>query len=200
MSHARTGSLRGMGKLVITEFITLDGTIEDPGGAEGLPYGGFAFKFDQGEDGARFKLDELMAADAQLLGRVTYEGFAKAWPAMNDNPFGEKFNAMPKHVVTSTLDDLEWNNSHVVRGDLAAEIAKLKAQYDGDLLLAGSATLAQSLLELDLVDQINLMVFPFLAGRGKKLFPQGGPPLSFELAETAQAGETVTMILRRRKD
>jgi len=110
MSHARTGSLRGMGKLVITEFITLDGTIEDPGGAEGLPYGGFAFKFDQGEDGARFKLDELMAADAQLLGRVTYEGFAKAWPAMNDNPFGEKFNAMPKHVVTSTLDDLEWNN------------------------------------------------------------------------------------------
>jgi dihydrofolate reductase len=189
-----------MGKLVITEFITLDGTIEDPGGAEQTPYGGFAFKFDQGADGPKFKLDELMAADAQLLGRVTYEGFAKAWPAMNDNPFGEKFNSMPKHVVTSTLDDLEWNNSHVVRGDLAEEIAKLKAQYDGDLLLAGSATLAQSLLRLDLVDQINLMVFPLLAGAGKKLFPQDGSQLPFELAETAQAGQTVTMILRRRRD
>jgi dihydrofolate reductase len=189
-----------MGKLVITEFITLDGTIEDPGGAEGSAYGGFAFRFDQGADGRKFKMDELLAADAQLLGRVTYEGFAQAWPERSGDPFSDKFNSMPKHVVTSTLDDLEWSNSHVVRGDLAEEIAKLKAQYDGDLLLAGSATLAQALLELDLVDQVNLMVFPLLAGGGKKLFPQGGPPLSFELAETAHAGDTVTMILRRRKD
>jgi dihydrofolate reductase len=187
-----------MGKLVITEFITLDGTIEDPGGAEKTPFGGFAFKSERGPDGDRFKEAELRAADAQLLGRVTYEGFAKAWPQMNEDDFGRKFNEMPKHVVSSTLENPEWQNSHVVRGDLATEIAKLKAQYEGDILLAGSATLAQSLIELDLVDQINLMVYPVLAGAGKKLFPETDAPRAFELVSAAQAGETVTMILRRR--
>jgi dihydrofolate reductase len=187
-----------MGKLVITEFITLDGTIEDPGGAEKTPFGGWAFKFERGPDGDKFKQAELSAADAQLLGRVTYEGFAKAWPQMNEDDFGRKFNEMPKHVVTSTLENLEWQNSHVVRGDLATEIAKLKAQYEGDILLAGSASLAQSLLELDLVDQINLMVYPLLAGGGKKLFPEIDVPRSFELISVGQAGETATMILRRR--
>jgi dihydrofolate reductase len=176
-----------MGKLVITEFITLDGTIEDPGGAEKTPFGGFAFKAERGPEGDRFKGAELRAADAQLLGRVTYEGFAKAWPQMNEDD-----------VVSSTLENPEWQNSHVVRGDLATEIAKLKAQYEGDILLAGSATLAQSLIELDLVDQINLMVYPVLAGAGKKLFPETDAPRAFKLVSAAQAGETVTMILRRR--
>jgi dihydrofolate reductase len=198
MSLAPAGSLRGMGKLVITEFITLDGTIEDPGGAEKTPFGGWAFKFERGPEGDKFKGDELWAADAQLLGRVTYEGFAQAWPQMNQDDFGRKFNEMPKHVVSSTLENPEWQNSHVVRGDLATEIAKLKAQYEGDILLAGSASLAQSLLELDLVDQINLMVYPLLAGGGKKLFPETDAPRSFELVSAGQAGETVTMILRRR--
>jgi dihydrofolate reductase len=198
MSLAPAGSLRGMGKLVITEFITLDGTIEDPGGAEKTPFGGWAFKFERGPEGDKFKGDELWAADAQLLGRVTYEGFAQAWPQMNQDDFGRKFNEMPKHVVSSTLENPEWQNSHVVRGDLATEIAKLKAQYEGDILLAGSASLTQSLLELDLVDQINLMVYPLLAGGGKKLFPETDAPRSFELVSAGQAGETVTMILRRR--
>jgi dihydrofolate reductase len=189
-----------MGNLVITEFITLDGTIEDPGGAEQTPFGGWAFKFDRGAAGDTFKADELNAADAQLLGRVTYEGFAQAWPKMNEDDFGRKFNEMPKHVVSTTLENPEWQNSHVVRGDLATEIAKLKAQYKGDILLAGSATLAQSLLELDLVDQINLMVYPLLAGSGKKLFPETAAPHAFELVSTGQAGETVTMILRRKAE
>lgn len=115
-----------MGKLVVTEFVTLDGVMEDPGGAEKFDRGGWAFKFDRGPDGDRFKLDELMASDAQLLGRVTYEGFAKAWPTMQGTgEFGEKMNAMPKFVVSQTLTDPEWNNTTVLTGDLREEVGRL---------------------------------------------------------------------------
>jgi dihydrofolate reductase len=186
-----------MGKLVITEFVTLDGVMQDPGGAEKdeFPLGGWAFQFDRGEDGDRFKLDELRAADAQLLGRRTYEGFAKAWPTMGGNEFADKMNAMPKVVVSTTLEDPEWSNTTVLRSVEA--VNGLKAQYEGDILLAGSARLAQSLLALDLVDELHLMVFPVVLGTGKKLFADGADRRAFDLVETEQTGSVAILTLRR---
>ncbi len=159
-----------MGDVVVTEFISLDGVIEDPGGAENFPHGGWSFKFDRGADGDKFKMDELEAADAQLLGRVTYEGFADAWPNMGGDQFGDKMNSMPKYVVSTTLEQADWENSTILRGDLAQEIAELKERYEGDILIAGSATLAQSLTTLGLIDEYRLMVFPVTLGGGKRLF------------------------------
>jgi dihydrofolate reductase len=186
-----------MGKLAITEFITLDGVIEDPGGGESFDRGGWAFRFDRGADGDRFKFDELMAADVQLLGRRTYEGFAQAWPRMTDDDFGKKMNAMPKVVVSTTITEPEWNNTTVISGNLADEIAALKERYDGDVLLAGSAQLAQSLLELELVDELRLMVFPVVLGAGKKLFAEEGPQASFTLVDARQAGDCSILVLQK---
>jgi dihydrofolate reductase len=186
-----------MGKLVVTEFITLDGVMEDPGGSGG-GRGGWAFKFDQGDEGAKFKFDELAASDAQLLGRVTYEGFAKAWPTMEGTgEFGEKMNEMPKFVVSTTLKNPEWNNTTVLSGDLAEEVGKLKAQFAGDILVAGSAELVQSLLARDLVDELHLMVFPIVLGAGKRLFADGTDTTSLKLVETKPTGDVVTLTLRR---
>jgi dihydrofolate reductase len=187
-----------MGKLVVTEFVTLDGVMEDPGGAEG-GRGGWSFKFDQGAEGGKFKFDELLASDAQLLGRVTYEGFAKAWPTMEGTAqFGEKMNAMPKFVVSTTLENPQWNNTTVLKGDLAEEVGKLKEQFTGDILVAGSATLVQSLIAQDLVDELHLMVFPILLGAGKRLFADGVDTTSLQLVETKPMGEVVTLTFRRR--
>jgi len=181
-----------MGKLVVTEFISLDGVIEDPGGSEDYEYGGWSFEYNRGEDGDKFKYDELMAADAELLGRVTYEGFAAAWPEREgdeeEGGFAEKFNSMPKHVVSTTLKDPEWNNSHVISDNVPEEIEKLKGQYEGDIQVAGSATLVKTLIENDLVDQWNLMVFPTVLGKGKRLFPEGVPRLKLNLAEDRGVG------------
>jgi dihydrofolate reductase len=184
-----------MGKLVVTEFITLDGVVEDPGGGEPFERGGWAFRFDRG-DGERFKYDELMAADVQLLGRRTYEGFAQAWPKMDDNDFGRKMNRMPKVVVSTTLTEPTWTNTTVLAGDLEAEIPALKARYEGDVLVAGSAQLVQSLLALDLVDELRLFVFPTVLGAGKRLFVDGEGPKAFSLVETRQAGECVILTYR----
>jgi dihydrofolate reductase len=119
-----------MGKLVVTEFITLDGVIEDPGGSEKTERGGWAFRHDSGEEGVQFKSDELTSSDAQLLGRVTYDGFAQAWPSMGgDGGFGDKMNEMPKFVVSATLEDPTWNNTTVIGSDLVTEVAKLKQQF-----------------------------------------------------------------------
>ena len=186
-----------MGKLVVTEFITLDGVIEDPGGGETFERGGWAFRFDRGEEGDKFKLDELMASDAQLLGRKTYEGFAKAWPAMDGTgEFGEKMNAMPKFVVSTTLEHAEWNNSTVIDGNLAEQVGKLKQQFDGDILVAGSAQLVQSLLDDKLVDELRLMVFPVVLGAGKRLFKDDADQAAFSLVETKQAGSVAILTLR----
>jgi dihydrofolate reductase len=186
-----------MGKLVVTEFVTLDGVIEDPGGQHG-GRGGWAFTFEQGAEGQKFKFDELMASDAQLLGRVTYEGFAAAWPTMEGTgEFGEKMNEMPKFVVSTTLKNPEWNNTTVLNGDLSEEVGKLKEQFAGDILVAGSATLVQSLLAHDLVDELHLMVFPILLGAGKRLFADGVDTTSLNLVETKPTGDVVTLTLRR---
>ena len=188
-----------MGKVVVTEFITLDGVIEDPGGSEKTELGGWAFQFERGDEGERFKLDELTASDAQLLGRVTYDGFAAAWPAMEEatGDFGKKMNAMPKYVVSKTLQSAEWNNTTVLRGDLADEVAPLKEQYAGDILVAGSAQLVQSLLAADLVDELHLMVFPVFLGRGKRLFADETDSQRFTLADVRQTAEVAILTLRR---
>ncbi|HEY4346063.1 MAG TPA: dihydrofolate reductase family protein [Gaiellaceae bacterium] len=187
-----------MGKVVVTEFLTLDGVMEDPGGGETFDRGGWAFKFDRGAEGDKFKFDELEAADAQLLGRVTYEGFAKAWPTMEAGEFGEKMNSMPKFVVSSTLTSAEWNNSTVLSGSLADEVATLKARYEGNILVAGSARLVQSLLAEGLVDELRLMVFPVVLGAGKRLFADASGQTAFETVESRQAGDVALLTLSRK--
>jgi dihydrofolate reductase len=187
-----------MGKLVVTEFITLDGVIEDPGGAEKFERGGWAFQFDQGEEGGKFKFDELAASDAQLLGRVTYEGFAAAWPTMEGTgEFGEKMNAMPKFVVSKTLTNPEWNNTTVLGGDLAGEVTELKNQFAGDILVAGSAQLVRALVAEGLVDELHLMVFPTVLGAGKRLFEEGPEATSLKLVDTKQTGEVAILTFAR---
>jgi len=180
-----------MGKIVVTEFVSLDGVIEAPGGGEDYKHAGWTFEIDRGEEGDKFKLDELAEAEAQLLGRVTYEGFAAAWPTMEDDAgFAEKMNGMPKYVVSSTLQEASWSNSTILRGELADEVAKLHREIDGVILVAGSAQLVQGLLEHDLVDELRLMVFPVLLGEGKRLFGDvtEKKPLSLVEAKTLGAG------------
>lgn len=164
-----------MGKPVVTEYISLDGVFEEPG-RWSHPF------FD--EDAGNFK-DEEPAADAQLLGRLTYEGFAKAWPTMEGTgEFGEKMNGMPKYVVSSTLDSADWSNTTIIRDHIVEEAAKLKDQYTGDILVAGSGQLARTLLENDLVDEMRFMVHPLILGTGKRLFPGEFPETVFKLADT----------------
>ena len=189
-----------MGKIVVTEFVSLDGVMEDPGGAEDFEHGGWVFQVDRGDEGNRFKLEELKAADAQLLGRVTYEGFAKAWPSRGPDEFSDRMNAMPKFVVSTTLQNPEWNNTTVINGDLAEEVGKLKQQFAGDILVAGSGKLVSSLFAHDLVDELHLMVFPIVLGDGKRLFPNAEATRSLKLVETKQTGSVVILTLRRAGD
>ena len=176
-----------MGKLVVTEFVSLDGVFEDPGGAEDYEHGGWTFEYDRGEDGNKFKLDELMQAEVQLLGRVTYEGFAEAWPS-REGEFADKLNSDPKYVVSTTLKDPGWQNTTVISDNVAEEITKLKEQTNGAILVSGSGTLVGALLEADLVDELRLMVFPTVLGRGRRLFPDGIDRLKFKLAESRTVG------------
>jgi dihydrofolate reductase len=178
-----------MGKVVVTEFITIDGVIQDPGGSGEYDRGGWSFEYSRGEEGDQFKLDELNASDAQLLGRITYQGFAEAWPTMEDEVgFAEKMNSMPKYVVSTTITDPEWENTTVISGNVPEEVAKLKDQYDGDILIAGSAKLIQTLVENDLVDQWRLMVFPRILGEGKRLFDSGLPVRKLKLTGDRELG------------
>jgi len=179
-----------MGKIVVTEFISLDGVVEDPGGAEDYARGGWAFDFDRGQEGDKFKMDELVEAEAQLLGRVTYEGFAAAWPERDDEAgFAKKMNEMPKYVVSTTLDRPEWQNTTVLSGDPVAAIAALRDEVDGVILVAGSVTLAQALIANDLVDELRLMVFPVLLGEGKRLFADGDAKKPLKLVESKTMGD-----------
>src|SRR5437764_8367413 len=176
-----------MGKLVVTEFVSVDGVFEDPGGAEDYEHGGWTFEYDRGDDGNKFKIDELMGADAQLLGRVTYEGFAAAWPS-REGGFADKLNSDPKYVVSTTLKDPGWQNTTVISGNVADEISKLKERPDGAILVVGSGTLVGTLLGADLVDELRLMVFPTVLGLGKRLFPERIDRLKLTLAETKTVG------------
>ncbi len=186
-----------MGRIVVTEFISLDGVIEAPGGGEDYKHGGWTFEIDRGDEGNRFKLDETMSSAALLLGRRTYEGFAAAWPE-RDGEFAEKFNTMPKYVVSSTLRDPEWSNSTVLSGDVADEITKLKREQDGDIVVHGSRRLVQTLLEHDLVDELRLKVFPVVLGAGKRLFGETSDKKPLQLADSRVVGDGVAILVYQR--
>jgi dihydrofolate reductase len=187
-----------MRKIVVTEFVSLDGVMEDPGGAEDFAHGGWTFKFPDPE-GMQYKLDEVTEHDALLLGRVTYEGFAAAWPDRTDEAgFAAKMNSMPKYVVSTTLERAEWNNSTVIGENVADEIAKLKQQPGGDILVAGSRTLVQTLIAHDLVDEYRLMVFPIVLGSGKRLFGHSADARTLQLTDSkALASGTLVLTYQR---
>ena len=186
-----------MGRIVVTEFVSLDGVTEDPGGSEDFKYGGWTFEISRGDEGDRFKLDETMASEALLLGRVTYEGFAKAWPT-REGEFAEKFNSMPKYVVSSTLKDPEWTNTTVLEGDLAEAVAELKEQHDGDVVVHGSMQLVEALLENDLVDELRLMVFPVVLGSGRRLFGETSDKKALKLRDSQVVGDGVAILVYER--
>ena len=187
-----------MGRVVVSEFVSLDGVMEDPGGAEATKNAGWTFRFDRGDDGDRFKLDEVLDAEALLLGRITYAGFAKAWPDMEDPVgFAKKMNAMPKFVVSATLrdDEATWHNSTVIRGDVPSELRDLRACTEGDLLVAGSAQLVQALTAQHLVDEYRLMVFPIILGEGKRLFADVRDAARLTLADVKTVGSDGIVVL-----
>jgi dihydrofolate reductase len=186
-----------MGRIVVTEFISLDGVVEDPGGSEDFKHGGWSFEFSRGEEGDQFKLDETLDSEALLLGRVTYEGFADAWPS-RDGDFADKFNSMPKYVVSSTLKDPEWTNSTVLEGDVAESVKKLKDEVDGNIVVHGSVQLVQSLIEHGLVDELRLMVFPVVLGSGKRLFGETSDKRSLKLADSKTVGDGVSILVYQR--
>ena len=183
-----------MGRVVVTEFVSLDGVMEDPGGSEDFKYGGWTFEIARGDEGDKFKLDETMEAEAQLLGRVTYEAFAEAWPS-REGEFADQFNNMPKYVVSSTMDEAEWNNSTVLKGDVREAVSKVRDETDGDLLVAGSRQLVQALLEQDLVDELRLMVFPVILGSGKRLFGETSDKKSLRLVDSKVVGDGVAILI-----
>jgi dihydrofolate reductase len=182
-----------MGRIVVTEFVSLDGVIEDPGGSENFKHGAWSFEIDRGEEGDKFKLDETLSSEALLLGRVTYEGFAEAWPS-RDGEFADKFNQMPKYVVSSTLQEPEWNNSTVLKGDVVQEVAELKQELDGNIVVHGSAQLVQTLVEHDLVDELRLMVYPVVLGAGKRLFGETSDKKPLRLVGSQVVGDGVTVL------
>lgn len=185
-----------MGRIVVSEFVTLDGVIEDPGGAEKSPHGGWAFGFERGEAGDAFKHEELASADALLLGRRTYEGFAAAWPQMNDNPFGQRMNGIPKYVVSRTLTEAMWQNSTIVSGELAAEMQRLKDEV-GELLVAGSGQLVRELHRIGLIDEYRLMLFPITLGAGQRMFEDADVTTRLRLIDSRPAADTLLLRYER---
>jgi dihydrofolate reductase len=183
-----------VGRIVVTEFVSLDGVMEAPGGGEDFRHGGWSFEIDRGEEGDKFKFDETLSSEALLLGRVTYEGFAAAWPS-REGEFADKFNAMPKYVVSSTLQDPEWNYSTVLQGDVLEEVARLRRELDGDIVVHGSAQLAQTLIEHDLVDELRLMVFPVVLGTGKRLFGETSDKKRLRLVDSKVVGDGVAILV-----
>jgi dihydrofolate reductase len=183
-----------VGRIVVTEFVSLDGVMEAPGGGENFKHAGWTFEINRGDEGDKFKLDETFSSEALLLGRVTYEGFAAAWPS-REGEFADKFNAMPKYVVSSTLQDPEWNNTTVLKGDVVEEVAKLREAQDGDIVVHGSARLVQTLVEHDLVDELRLMVFPVVLGTGKPLFDGTSDKKPLRLVDSKVVGDGVAILV-----
>jgi dihydrofolate reductase len=183
-----------MGRIVATEFVSLDGVMEAPGGGEDYEHQGWTFEIERGAEGDKFKLDETLATEALLLGRTTYEGFAAAWPSMKGE-FADKFNGMPKYVVSSTLQEPSWNNTTVLGGDIAEEVTKLKDALDGEIVVHGSAQLVQSLIEHDLLDELRVMVFPVVLGSGKRLFGAASDKKPLRLKSSKTVGDGVAVLI-----
>ena len=183
-----------MRKIIVSEFVTLDGVMEDPGGAEKSKGGGWAFQFERGPEGDQFKLDETMGAETYLLGRVTYAGFAAAWPGRTGE-FADKMNSMPKYVVSTTLKEAGWNNSTIIKRNAVEEISRLKAMAGGDMLVAGSGQLVNALFQHQLVDELRLMVYPVILGSGKRLFQDGMDRLSLRLEAARPVGAGVLTLV-----
>jgi dihydrofolate reductase len=183
-----------MRKIIVSEFVTLDGVMEDPGGSEKTKRGGWAFQFERGPEGDKFKLDEVMESEAMLLGRITYKGFAEAWPA-REGEFADKMNNMPKYVVSTTLKKAEWANTKVINNNIVEEIAKIKAQPGGDILVAGSRTLVDTLMQHKLVDEYRLMVYPVILGNGKRLFEDGSNRIALKLTEARPIGDGILILI-----
>ena len=167
------------GRIVVTEFVSVDGVMEDPGGSENFEHGGWSFEYNRGDEGDKFKMEELMDAEVQLLGRVTYEGFAEAWPS-REGEFADKINKGRKVLVSTTLTDPSWENTTVISENVPEELRKLRDETDGNILVAGSNTLVHTLFENDLVDELRLMVFPTVLGSGKRLYPRRDRPAQAE--------------------
>jgi dihydrofolate reductase len=188
-----------MGRIVVTAYVSVDGIAEAPSGTEPFERVGWTDAFSRGPEGDQFKLDETRASDALLLGRVTYEGFAPVWPHF-EGEIADKFNSMPKYVVSSTLENPEWKNTTVLHGDVIAEVTKLKQQCDGDIVVHGSPQLAQTLIEHDLVDALHLQVYPVIVGAGKRLFGQTSATKRLRLAEAKTVGDGVHILIYERTD
>jgi len=186
-----------MARIVITEFLSLDGVMEGPGGDNDFVRGAWSFEFDRGEEGNQFKSEETLDAAALLLGRTTYEGFAAAWPS-REGEFADKFNNMPKYVVSSTLENPDWTNTTVLRGDLDEEVARIKDEVEGDVVVHGSAQLAAALIEADLVDELRLMVFPVVLGTGKRLFGETSDSKKLKLRRSQSVGDGVLLLVYER--
>jgi dihydrofolate reductase len=182
-----------MGRLVVTEFVSLDGVMQAPGG-EDFKYPGWSFAFDRGEDGNQFKFQEVLESEALLIGRVTYESFAAAWPA-REGEFADRFNSIPKYVVSSTLENPEWNNTTVLKGDAVEAASKLKEEIDGIVQVPGSLRLVQALIESDLVDELHLMVFPVVLGTGRRLFGETSEKSDWRLTEAKPVGPDGVLVL-----
>lgn len=183
-----------MGKIIATEFVSLDGVVEAPGGGEDFEHAGWSFEIERGDEGNKFKLDETVDSEALLLGRKTYEGFAAAWPSRTGD-FADKFNRMPKYVVSSTLGVPAWNNTTILRGDLAQEVGRLRERHAGPVVVHGSPTLVQGLLEHDLLDELRLMVYPVVLGKGKRLFGTTTKKKRLRLQSIKEVGDGVAILV-----
>jgi len=183
-----------MGRIVVTEFVSLDGVMEAPGRGEDFKHAGWTFEIDRGKEGDQFKLDEALNAEALLLGRGTYENFAAAWPS-RAGQLADKLNRMPKYVISSTLEEAKWNNSTVLRGDVVKNISKLRQERGGDIVVHGSAQLVQTLIEHDLVDELRLMVFPVVLGTGKRLFGDRSEKKRLRLADSKTVGDGIAILI-----
>src|SRR5258708_5578526 len=183
-----------MRRVIVSEFVTVDGVMEDPGGSEKSERGGWAFKFKRGPEGDQFKLDEVMASDTLLLGRITYEGFDAAWPSRTGE-FADKMNGMAKYVVSTTMTQAPWNNSTIIKRNVVEEVSQLKAKHGQDILVAGSGQLVHTLMQADLVDEYRLMVFPVVLGKGKRLFHDGAGKHALKLLEAKPVGAGVLILM-----
>jgi dihydrofolate reductase len=185
-------------RVVVSEFVTLDGVFEDPGGVEGFAHGGWAFEYERGPEADRFKLDEILEADALLLGRTTYEAFAEAWASRTDDAgFADKMNAISKYVASTTLTRADWNNSTILSSDVIGDVRQLIDHGGGALLVVGSGSIVRQLVSHDLVDEIRLMVFPTVLGTGATLFGGIEHPCGFSIRDLRRFGETALVTLER---